>query len=297
MNELPSFHDVALNLENAVDFSMPHAETLHKRGHFGAVIAVYRKEIVRCICFLVAAIIVLFAIFLFSMAMNMGAIAANGISGRLPITPPWTAQETLERMLIAKESHTQRVGTVDVLNVIEPRDRIADVAHMLPLLASFNRTSKNHDISLVTGYSQWKPFLISLYANYTLAYVETMLREQSKTKRDDDCLCFVEYGLAENAVYMPPPLDSILYTPTFTDLSVEFVNVSSICEFSALLDWIEKKSNTTGESTRSFNKSGRVCWFQAAAQEKCEIFGVPQFQCIAHCISLYNRLQNIATKK
>jgi len=311
MNAGGHFQEITLNLESAVDFTLPHNEVLEKRGRCGRCVSNNRKAIVRVLLCLTLLSIATGCMFVLSLGMNMGAQAANGISGRLLMTP-WTKKDFLARMLIEKESHSQNISGVTVFNVIEPRERITDVVHVGPLLAGMRDVAKKTpsdqaeiEFGFFLGYLPWKPFLISLNANFTLFYVEALMRQQSTHKTADDCLCYIEYGLPYNAVYLPPPHDITHYFYTLGQASEEKVNLSSACEFEEVIDEFvylmehngvaPEKSNSTTTShthTRKVSKSGQVC----SRDHACVIYGVPIYQCIVHCNELYTKLLEICVK-
>jgi hypothetical protein len=119
---------------------------------------------------------------------------------------------------------------------------------------------------------------------------------------ENTCVCFVEYGLPHNAVYVPQS-DETLYGPRIEARSDERVRVRSRCRFRRLLE----KWNATGpihampsapttaaerdeSDVKERSKSGTVSFVDGKGVARRAVFGLPLFPCIEHCVSLYEQL-------
>lgn len=308
------FFSVPIDFENLAEQAVPHSERLLKHGRFGTCLANNRRGVVRLVVYLLVCAAAAFVVLLLGASWRMGVrITAAGLSGTLPMTAPWTSEQVVYASLLEKASHTVKIGDALVINVVEPVGRVETDMHMLLLVHGVDRTNTDGRVDagdVQRGYMQWKPFGIPLSANFTLQHVSHLMRMQNSVGGGEHtCVCFVEYGLPHNAVYVPAS-DETLYGPRIESFSDERVKLRSLCRFRKLL---EKWNASVGATASAVNampivggggghdneteieersKSGTVSYIDQRGAARRSVFGLPLFPCIAHCVSLYEQLRD-----
>jgi len=289
-----SFVVIPLSLESAADSSLPHSEEMRKYGRCGVCLADNRRGIVRLIAGLLCVLLAMVALFLFNLSLNMGAVAANGLRGTLPMTAPWTHEDELHAMIIAQAADDVTIGGNLIRNVVEPRGRIEAMQHAMPLFFSLREEKRRRNCTVTSaeiraGYLPWKPFSIPLYANFTLAHASHLISLQTVAgNASRPCACFVEYGLPHNAVVVPS-LNATLFCPVIESRSQATISVdSSSIRLLQLADQIVP-NKTLGLITER-SKSASVTFFDDKGEKKRKVFGMPVFPCIDECVDLYDSL-------
>jgi len=293
----------------AAESIVPHPEVLKKWGRIGVCLANNRAGLVK----LVIALILLSLVGIFvRCSVGLVKLAANGLNVRSTFVAPWTSGESTERTILELISSDVSVAGQTVKYVVEPMLRISMVKHISLLIIGLKKNVTDRLITrrdVENGYLQWKPMYSELSANFTLKHAHNMLRnDEAKTNDSSVSVCFVEYGLPYNVVYLPKS-DMILYEPKIESKSRETLKIKSSCEFKNL---VEKFFFANGKeiSVSSFEslepylalekknasewievpKSGAVSFIDRNSTIRQQVFGVPEFQGIDHCIELYKML-------
>lgn len=306
--------EIPLDLETSVENALPHNERIGKFGRFGRLVASNRRGCVKLIVACIGLIFLTVFFFLVKTAFNLGALAANGLTAHLPFTAPWTSEEVIHAQLLQKLSQNVVVSGTTIMNVIEPLEKVSNIQHISLLIHGINKNNsvgKIDEEELKLGYLPWKAFWSTLSANFTLQHVNRLIRmHTAKDKENHTCVCFVEYGLPYNAVFIPAS-DKILYGPHIEIRSPETVRIRTSCRFKTLVEkffYVNEKQLSISEFVKydtdekevpnknetqdweDVSKSGAVSFVDKEFTKKQEVFGSPEFPCIEHCISQYTIL-------
>lgn len=301
---------VFINSAQLVDDVIPHGEVMKKWGRCGACLANNRTGLIKLIVVLAFLLIVLVII---RCSVGLAKLVANGLIVRTTFVSPWSNGVSTDQSIMDLISSEVSVSGRSVKYVVEPMKRISMVKHISLLMIGLNKNTSNRAITqsdVENGYLQWKPMYSELSANFTLKHAHNLVRnDELKTNESSVSVCFVEYGLPHNAVYLPKS-DLILYEPKIESKSRETLKVKSSCEFKTLVEKFffanEKEISVSsfeslepyllvGKSENGTEwcevaKSGAVSFIDRNATSRQQVFGVPEFQGIEHCISLYQML-------
>lgn len=307
-NNFNNFTAIQLDrLENNVDNLFPHDENLRKRGRFGKFVADNRWAVVKATVATVVLLFVIFGGFLFQASLNLGAAAANGLIGRAPMMMPWTREDIVHEAILQSMARNVATNGGTVHNVVEPLEKVSDLTHYALLVRGVDRNNTSGALTaqtLAPGYLPWKAFWSDLNANFTLQHANRLVRTNiAKEKNSSDCVCYVEYGLPHNIVYLTSS-NEILYGPVVKSASSEKIKVRTKCSFKTLAEnFIEAnkkkyyvsrytvvEKNESESDWEEVSKSGAIDFVDADLQTRTKIFGLPQFPCIQHCIALYSML-------
>lgn len=292
------------NIEENINAALPHNESLGKRGRMGKFVANNRLAFVKMIvATIVVMLLVLFG-FVMQASLNLGARAANGLTGRAPMMMPWTEEQLVHEAILEQMAHSVATNVGIVHNVVEPLGKVSDLTHYALLVRG---VEKNNSAGLLTkaqlssGYLPWKAFWSDLNANFTIQHANRLIRTTEKNA--SDCVCYVEYGLPHNVVYLTAT-DEFLYGPQIKSSSAEKIRVRTRCKFKTLAEnfieanklkyYVSKydvvEKNETDNDWDQVSKSGAIGFLDETFEERTRVVGLPQFPCIQHCVSLYSML-------
>ena len=301
---------ITSNTTNFVDNVVPHQTVLEKCGRFGVCVANNRSGVVKLIAGL---LLVSFVVIQVQTSMGLVRLAANGLTVAAPFSATWSDKETVDNMIMELISSNVVVNNRTVESVVEPMKHISMVKHISLLIIALHQNDTLHAVvesDVKNGYLQWKPFNSHLNANFTLAHAYRLLRNSEAVKKEEEVsICYVEYGLPHNIIYLPKS-DLILYEPRVESKSSETIKVKSSCDFTTLVEKFfianEKQISVSSyeviekgivyppknesDDWSNIAKSGAVSYIDSHATRRQSVFGIPEFQGIEHCISLYQML-------
>lgn len=307
------FVNVSLDLEQRVDEAIPHNEKIGK-FRFGRFVVNNRRGLVKLIVAFIALAMLTMFFFFVRTAYNLGTLAANGLTTHIPFTAPWTSEEAIHEALMRRISQSVVVSGATVTNVVEPLEKVANIEHISLLIHGVDKNNtlgKINEADLLRGYLSWKAFWSTLSANFTLQHVNRLMRmHAANDKENHTCVCFVEYGLPYNAVYIPAS-DSTLYGPQIEARSPETARIRTSCRFKTLVEkffYVNEKKLSISDFVKydteqkpvpnrndsqewdEVSKTGAVSYIDKDFAKKQQVFGTPEFPCIEHCVSQYKSL-------
>jgi hypothetical protein len=311
---------VKISLENGFDKMFPDNEAAQKSGRLGKCFAANRssaKKLVLVVCCTLMVLVILEGVYAM---IGTRFLAAHGLSNRLSFYPilPWTSEEELLGELIRRTSHDVKIGGQVVTRVIEPMEKIGDVQEIMLLETALNHGRDINAEMIQRGYFKWRPYLGERSeVNFTLEHVYQLVRRDVLRDNDSDCVCYVEYGLPYNVVYLVSN-DATLFAPRIDAASKEKLNISSECVFEILVDrfwermkktqpqvaeygdvhlkhgiWTHGNADVEKEAMKKWHvqsKSGTVVYLDQRGAPQRKVFGLPEFPCIEHCIHLHSLL-------
>lgn len=277
---------VTVNLARADSF-VPDRDTLAKRGALGKLAAKHRSRLI-CVGVFVSSIVFLgFALWFLFIIIQSLRVRASGLD--------------IDSVDAAREADGIRVNGVLVQSVVEPVQQMSDTTHALMLLEDerFANYTPLAPHELRAGYLPWTAVRDRPRVNFTLEHMERLVRQQTDRK-ESTCVCYAEYGLPYNIVYLSAT-DEVLYEPQvvqeFTD---RVVRIRSECSLHSLLEETKRRLDKGGdeeprriesgkEHFMTTNSSGIVQSYKADGKRSRQRLDLPEFPCVKHCARFFAR--------
>lgn len=275
---------VTVNLARA-DNIFPDKESLAKRGWIGKQAAKHRPRLV-CAGVFVASLCFLAAVGWFVLIIVQSLrVRASGLN--------------LQEIDTARQANGLIVNGVLVRNVVQPAAQMADTTHALLLMddSRFSNYTALSEDELLAGFLPWTAAEDRPRVNFTLAHMENLVRAQTD-RNETTCVCYAEYGLPYNIVYLSDK-DDVLYEPRivqeFTD---RVVRIRSECSLHSLLEETKRRLSKGGEEEprriesgkehfMTTNSSGIVQFMRMDGKRSRVRLDLPEFPCIKHCIRFF----------
>jgi len=258
-------------------------DQMRKQGRFGKLIAEHRKKFVVAAMILMAlgALPVLW--FLLGVLLIPFRTVAAGLSYfKDPL------QVTLPNGIIVHEVHQP------VMAVAKPSQAA---------LVMNDVKAKRSDRQMITeeavrqGYLQWRMTSGGGLSNFTLDAMRPLLLKEasSLTLATCPCICYVNFGIAENIVYNVASSE-IMYEPkVVTESTANSTEKVEMCQGAATVlirtavasqAWLPASLFGTPNSDR-FAQSGAVHYITHSGKLKQSVFKQPMLACVKECISYF----------
>jgi len=275
---------VTVNL-NRADGYFPDSESLSKRGFVGKLAAKHRPRLICVGVFASSIAFLLFVLWFIFLIFQSLRVRASGID--------------IASVDGAHASGPVAINGVPVLGIVEPAGQMSDTTHALMLLEDerFANYSRLTAEELKLGYLAWTAASDRPRVNFTLAHAEKLVREQTD-RNETTCVCYAEYGLPYNIVYMPGD-DEVLYEPRIVqEFTERVVRIRSECSLHSLIEETKRRlHNGEDEEPRRIesgkehfmttNSSGIVEWLRVDGRRSRKQLDLPEFPCVKHCVRFF----------
>ena len=184
--------------------------------------------------------------------------------------------------LVVGAATTKLAGPLNtvVQNVVEPEQPIASASGAAWVLEAW--AGDPPPAQVARGYLAWDPPGLPARANFTLDHALEVLRRDCAAA-DCTCTCYLLFGLPWNAVYVAPPLDTVLYGPALVeeDGASPLVEVQHECALHALLGrpHAAHAVQTRSVGTLAYTEHG------TGTRQRAKLT-LPLYPCVKHCLSL-----------
>lgn len=290
---------VAVQLGNAeakVETFFPSSESLEKQSScFGLFkwLARRRSGTVTCVAiFLLISLAVLVMFTLVFLFIRVGT-AASGVTYDGPQRMPWHDEATFRRAVKEALGDTVTLESgVRVEHVVEPQEQMQTVSQVLvfarelePSLSGVNEVSQD---DIRRGYLPWRPFELAPRVNFTLAHMRRLMRAKHPPGGEETCVCYKAYQLPYDIVYLVES-DEVLYQPVVLQESPLRVKSRRESNVYRLVRQARRETHWDEDVFHETAASGKLLYFTDAAMKRRTQIGEPEFPCIKHCLTLFDR--------
>ena len=296
-------HYTAVAIDNTSTFfnehvnqAVPSTEEMEKCGRCCKWLSRRRNTLV-CSITIFVGVLAATAVFMLLVVVSIGVgNVAKGVKFYGPFRMPWHSEmEYRAAVLRSLDDVVVLENGVRVEHVVQPQAMMDSVESVLLLLRELENSKMAavqgiNEISVKDverGYLPWRPFELGPRANFTLAHMEQLVRQQHKTSPEETCVCFKSYQLPYDAVYLVAS-DEFLYQPSVLSESDVRVRVKRDCHVHRLVQHARRLDATSDMEWLTTSVSGKVAYVTSDAKLRRTLITSPQFPCIKHCLTLFD---------